>query len=295
MYRFLLCALFLCSTVGLGHVLHEAAADRSDDVAPADITVSVLPSGRASKALTFGQQTTVADLYWLKLVQYVGTPSEMGRGLPELAALAGLITDLDPEYGYAYEVAGILLSAHSRFDEANAILAKGMHNVPDRWQLPFYAGYNSWYETGDLSSGAELVLRAAKTPGSPAYLSSLAAKLYSSAGQVETAIGMVESILAQNPPDQVRNDMLARRTELLVERDLQFLEKAIQIYEERYGSLPLSLALLEGSVIQRLPAAPDGSTYLYDPVTATVSSPLLESRLKYHRPDDMPNAEAVER
>lgn len=255
----------------------------------------VLPRGATIRATSLGQQTTLADWYWLKLVQYVGTPDAIRQGLPQLFQLADVITDLDPEYGYAYQVAGIVLSANQRFDESNAILAKGMEHVPDRWQLPFYAGYNRWYETEDLSSGAELVLRAAKSPGSPAYLSSLAAKLYSSAGQVETAIGMVESILAQDPPEQVREDMLARRTELLVERDLQFLEKAIALYEQRYGSLPLSLALLEGSVIRQLPLTPDGTAYLYDPTTATVSSPLLESRLKYHRPDHVPSAEAVER
>lgn len=280
--------------MGAAHALHSAA-DTAQSSGKDEPSHLLLPPGDSIRALSVGQETTAADLYWLQLVQYLGTPAAMQQGLPDLLRLANLITDLDPKYGYAYEVAGIVLSANQRFDEANAILEKGIRNVPDRWQLPFYAGYNRWYETGDLSSGAEFVLQAAKTPGSPAYLSSLASKLYSSAGQVETAIGLVESILSQNPPEQVREDMLARRTELLVERDLRFLEKAIAIYEERHGSLPLSLTLLEGSVIQRLPAAPDGSAYQYDPVTGTVSSPLLASRLKYHRPDDVPTAEAVER
>lgn len=286
--------LALAAVASLAHFSHAVARPQGfSEQYLADPLV--LPSGTTVRASSVGQQTTIADWYWLKLVQYVGTPDAIRQGLPQLLPLAEVITDLDPEYGYAYQVAGIVLSANQRFDESNAILDKGMANVPDRWQLPFYAGYNRWYETGELSSGAEFVLRAAKIPGSPAYLSSLATKLYSSAGQIETGLAMVESILAQNPPEQVREDMQARRTELLVERDLQFLEKAIALYEERYGILPLSLKFLEGSVIHQLPVAPDGSAYQYDASTVTVSSPLLQSRLKYHNPDAPPTAEAVER
>lgn len=285
----LLCVLFATAA----HLFHLEAVERSRTASESDVPVLLLPDATAVRWGALGQRTTAADLYFLRLVQYVGTPSAEAAGWPQLLPLAELITDLDPEFGYAYETAGVLLSSKHRPDESDRILEKGMAAVPGRWQLPFFASYNHWYLREDYEAGARLLLRAAGIPGSPAYLSKLAARLYSSAGKLNAGLAYVDTMLGQELPENLRKELAKRRLELVAEQDLQTLEAAIAAYRTREGTLPGLLAELVGTELSRVPDAPDGSVYSYDPITGEVGSLLLPKRLRYTRPESVPNFVAI--
>lgn len=277
--------LALLAFAGVGHFAHGAAsAAFSPSSLEAETPKLNLPSADAVRVLSVGQRTTASDLYFLKMVQYIGTPAAERVGWPQLHALAELVTDLDPEYGYPYEVAGVLLSMVRRFDESNRIFAKGIEAVPDRWQLPFFGAYNYWFELDDYPAGAELLWRASKIPGCPPYASQLAARLASKTDALEEALAFVEGTLRSDGlSDKVRERMEKRRLDILVEMDLKGLEAAIERYRDERGILPGSLADLVGP-LEPLPAAPDGSSYEYDVVTGEVRSPLLPVRLRFVPP-----------
>lgn len=288
----------LIALAGASHGFHLATAKEVSKVVEeslSEVPTFYLPDGASVRPFLLGQQTTAADLYFLKLVQYIGTPMAEKAGWPQLLQLGQLITDLDPEYGYAYQVIGILLSVKKRIDESNEIFEKGMTHVPKRWELPFYSSYNYWFERGDLTRGAELLFRAAGVTGGPPWLSDLASRLYSSAGQIETALQFIAGVLATDPPAAIRDDLLQRRQELLIERELQALENGIQQFHLRTGRRPSSLRELSGTVMAFIPAAPDGTSFSYDPKTGEVSSPLLPKRLVLHRAENVPSIELEER
>ncbi len=90
--------------------------------APYDVTT--VPSGRAARIVALGNRTFLSDMYWLATVQYVGEARADERGWEKLLPLADLVTDLDPRHGYAYQTAGIVLSAVGRLDESDRILLK---------------------------------------------------------------------------------------------------------------------------------------------------------------------------
>lgn len=249
-------------------------------------------SARRARTVALGQHTTLADVQWLRLIQYLGTESVVVAGAPQLLAAADLITDLDPEFGYVYEVAGIALSTHDRLDESDVILEKGMRNVPHRWRLPFYSSFNHWYGRSDYATGARLLLQAARIPESPGYLGQLAAQLFSSADALAPGISLIDAMLREQLPDAVAHDLALRKRDLLVERHLRALEEAIESFEKRHGERPASLSVLLGG---KPPRAPDGSLYEYDPATGRVSSPLLPERLQYYRADDVPLPTAIPR
>src|SRR5690606_23142032 len=103
-------ALLLLVSAAATHLLHRAAiaeVSEREKLGP-------LPNARILRFVTSSHHTTAADLYWLKLVQYVGTEAALRAGWPDLEALAELVTTLDPKYGYAYQAAGILLSTVER-------------------------------------------------------------------------------------------------------------------------------------------------------------------------------------
>lgn len=292
MIRVVLLAALLPVLAAAIHFAHRQA-DGTRAQTPGEITTFMIPDSQVVRWMSLGQATTAADLFFLRLVQYVGTPAAADAGWPQMLPLAELITDLDPEYGYAYEAAGILLSSKQRVDESDVILEKGMRFNPDRWQLPFFSAYNHWYVREDYATAADLLLRVARTPGSPAWVSQLASRLYSSAGQIEMGLAYVDAMLASDLPPGISDNLDLRRTELLVEKDLRILEAGIERYRERLGHPPGLLAEMVGEELSSLPMAPDGSHYRYDPTTGEVSSHILEKRLVVNHPSQAPTVIAV--
>ncbi|AKU90310.1 hypothetical protein AKJ08_0697 [Vulgatibacter incomptus] len=240
-----------------------------------------------------GHATSAADLYWLKLVQYVGTPGEETHHWPHLEPLAELVTTIDPLFGYAYEAAGVVLSSAGRFEASNEILERGIVHVPSRWQLPFFAGFNHWSALGNLDRGAELVLKASKIPGSPRYLPELAARLFASADTLDDGIAALELAIHSAADPHLRDELERRREQMLAERALCVLESAVADHRTRYGAPPASLADLEDPEARRIAASPLAAAIRLDAATGAVSSPLLPRRLMVYRPAAVPEALAA--
>lgn len=273
-------------SLGLTHLAHLHAARAGvagglDEGGPPRLFV---PDARMIRWLSFGQHTAASDVYWLQLIQYVGTTEADRAGWPQLLDIGNLVVDLDPEHGYAYETIGMLLNGKRRIDESNQILEKGIQNVPDRWQLPFFAAFNHYFELEDPIRGAALLERAAKLPGSPAYVPLLVARLYNTAGQIEAALTFVETAMVESGGQEPAYSSLeGRRNELLIERDLLLLERSLEVYAERTGRRASTLDDLVGPVLAGLPVSPTGRPYAYDPGTGQVSSPELPDRLRYRK------------
>ncbi len=232
-----------------------------------------LPDGPSVRLLALGQQVTLADAYWLRFVQYIGSPEAMRDGLPQAFELADLITDVDPLYGYAYQAAGVALNSAKRLDESDAILAKGMHNVGDRWQLPFYLAFNHWYERNDLATGASYLQRAAAVPGAPNLVREMVARLSSAAGQADAAVAYFENLLLSTDEPGLRERLEERLLELRIERDLVRLEDLIAQYKAQFGAPPPDLDELVGRGLVAVPVSPSGSPYRYDPSTGQIEPP----------------------
>ncbi|HWV39386.1 MAG TPA: hypothetical protein VN033_13030 [Vulgatibacter sp.] len=279
---------FLVVSAGahLAHVEAQAHTSTLRDAEP-------LPNGAALRIASGGHATSIADLYWLKLVQYVGTPGEESRGWPHLEPLADLVVTVDPLFGYAYEASGVVLSSVGRYEASNAILERGMEHVPGRWQLPFFAGFNHWSALGDLDRGAALVLRASRIPGSPRYLPDLASRLFSSAGTIEEGIAALDATVASTSDPELRKEFLRRRDQLEMERALRLLEAAIADHRAREGAPPASLADLADPEARRIARSPLSENIDFEPSTGSVSSPLLPRRLMVYRPPAVPEALAA--
>jgi tetratricopeptide (TPR) repeat protein len=264
------------------HYLHVQAArpEATDRNAPL-----ILPKGSFLRTVSMGQQTTLADAYWLRLVQYIGTQEVAVAAYPQLQELVDLVTDLDPEYGYAYMVGGLLLGARGRIDESCAILEKGIRQSPPRWELPFYLAFNHWFQLGNTAEGARWLRLAADDPNAPAFVHDLLARLYSSSGQIETAIEFASRMRDQATTQRERQILTTRIEGLLVERELQLLERAIARYHSTYGHPPTRLRALVPEFLSALPNDQFGIEY--NPLTATVTSPLLPKRLLPARPEGL--------
>jgi hypothetical protein len=241
-----------------------------------------LPSGKMLRTVSCGQRLLLADIYWIKAVQYVGeTVLVKVPRWEALYPLAEIVTDLDPRFGYAYQVAGSNLAglAH-RYEEAGRILKKGMKNLPDRWTLPFVHATNKFLYEQQYAEAAEYARRAAEVGKRP-HLALLAANLSALANtddEYRTAIAFLDQALAETDTPELKLELMERRTRIRTFQALASLERAIEARRARTGLLPARLAELVPVDIPAIPADPSGGRFLYDPANGVVKSLLLGRR-----------------
>jgi hypothetical protein len=242
-----------------------------------------LPNGKLLRIASFGQRLLLADLYWLKTVAYIGeSVLAPGRGLDALYPLGEIVTDLDPRYGYAYQVVGSNLSgpAH-RVRESDLILEKGVRNVPDRWTLPFLLAFNKFFYENDFAGAAIWARRAAEVGKRP-QLALLAANLSLVANtedQYQAALSFLELSLQQAETPGLREQIAQRIVKVRTYQVLSQLERAIEAFRGRTLRTPLILdELVWNGFLPRIPADPSGGTIEYDPWAGTVRSSALGPR-----------------
>ncbi|MBE0604593.1 MAG: hypothetical protein IH611_13335 [Deltaproteobacteria bacterium] len=236
-------------------------------------------------SLAFGFRNLLADVAWLQAVQASGN-RKMTRGdYDRFSDLLGTVTRFDPRFMVPYLAGGLVLG-ESRAHAAKAIelLEAGEKRFFLEWRFPFYVGYIYYFVVGDPSKGGEAIMRASRTPGSPAYFPLLASRMLSEGYRPETALVFLKEMVEQES-DLQRRAMLEERIRLIaVERDLQVLEKAVADYRSRFGVFPGRIPdLVRAGVLGRIPEEPYGGEYVLSADGRVRSSRAPEERLKVLR------------
>ena len=234
-----------------------------------------LPNGKYLKAISLGHAPLVADLVYLWAIQYYSDYELTDRSRFVEHVFGDVIAELDPNYIDPYWLGAILLTTEMKDLEGGLrLLDRGFANKPTAWILPYLAGWEC-DRVGQYDRAAAYFDRAARAPGAPPDLFRLKAWMTALTGNLREAIARWQDVL-----DDPRNDEDARaiakrqiRT-LTVKADLQDLNTAIAAFRARAGRAPRTLdELVRSGAMRSLPLDPDGNRYVYDPATASVSSP----------------------
>ena len=221
-----------------------------------------LPEGRALSFLSPGARLSIANAYWLATVQYVGD-QYLSRGrFEKLYPLLDLVTDLDPQHGYAFQTGGIVLSMADRLEESDRILKKGIDRGPNWWSFAFHLAYNDFYYRGDYDSAARWAGVAARTPGASTNIAHLALSLQVKRGDPEAGLALLQELLKTTGDDQVRERL--EEQERLARLQVHFarLDAAVASYTERHGRPPTRLeTLVSDRLIDAVPIEPFGGRY----------------------------------
>ena len=247
--------------------------------------LSYLPKGEYLKLAVLGYRQLAADLIWLKAVQHLGEKHQTRAGYLSAYHAVDVLTDVDPTFVAAYLATGSALGVWAGLPrESIALLTKGMRHHPDVWQLPFYVGYDYFYELGDPVMAARYFRMAAVLPGAPDYLPRLAARMTVEVGDPQAALEFLQRLYQQTEDEKVRQGLSRRMKEVIAERDIRFLEEGVRRYAPRYGKLPVKLEdLVTGGIVLRIPEEPFGGIYELQASEGTVTSTGLRERLRVHR------------
>ncbi|MBI1822881.1 MAG: hypothetical protein HYR80_02005, partial [Nitrospirae bacterium] len=122
--------------------------------------LSLLPKGELIKRVSLGYSSVMADLLWLEVVQAIGEKEPAESGYQWIYHATDVVTTLDPKFEYAYQIAGIALSALGKqYELSNQILLKGIRNRPDDWRIPYYLGFNYFFYLKDYQNDADYMSR----------------------------------------------------------------------------------------------------------------------------------------
>ena len=247
--------------------------------------LSYLPKGEYLKLAVLGYQQMAADLIWLKAVQHFGERHQTRAGYLSAYHAVDVLTDVDPTFVAAYLATGSVLGVWAGLPrESIALLTKGMRHHPEVWQLPFYVGYDYFYELGDPVMAARYFRMAAVLPGAPDYLQRLAARMTVEVGDPQAALEFLQRLYQQTEDERVRQGLARRMKEVIAERDIRFLEEGVRRYKARYGQRPVRLEdLVTGGIIPQIPEEPFGGIYELKAAEGTVTSTGLRERLRVHR------------
>ncbi len=254
----------------------------------------LLPRGEVLKPTLLGYHHFGADLIWLRAIQVLGDKVVRDQDYQWLYHALDVVTTLDPQYLYAYDVGGtVLAELAGRYDLSNQILEKGLTPNPQSWRLPFLLGFNHFFHLGQPRQAADYMAHAAGARGMlhegppPPYIPRLASRLYAQGKSPDVAIEFLEAMLLQITESEIRDQLQRRIRRIGLERDLQVIERAIYQYEKAMQRKPAALAdLVSNGMLKSIPGEPYGGSYVFDPKTGEVSSNTHNERMRAYRASD---------
>lgn len=157
------------------------------------------PPPLAIKHFTFGYHETMADFFWLRAIQdmdycekKISEQNCIAKGW--LFRVLDLTTELSPKFVVPHSFGALALTVLvSDYAGASVIFDKAVARFPNSWKIAYNAGYHALYEEKDQAKAARLLESAARN-GAPAWVYSLATRLYTDSGKREIAEGLVREL-----------------------------------------------------------------------------------------------------
>jgi hypothetical protein len=248
MKRTTLILVLLAATAAFGvAVMAQRGADAARAASGAD-ELLYLPNERLLNHFTAGLDTVIADLLWLRCVQYVATESQGARNFTWLSQMLNTVVRLDPYFTGAYRYGGMFLATLRADDEAGLdLLERGIVQRPETWELPYEAAMvfllNRPMQPDSKRRAAYYLGMSAATGKAPAFVTTLAAKLQGEYNLVEIEREMWTNLLEGD--DQFLRGLATRKLqELDLRETCRVLNERLDQYRRATGRMPESLVEL---------------------------------------------------
>jgi hypothetical protein len=150
-----------------------------------------VPSAKFFEEFSPSYRTSIADVYWLGVVQYYGEHIKTDGRLDSLKAMLDVVAGLSPGFEKPYLFGAFALTDAGQAAAGYELLKRGFAAHPGDWRFPANLGFFAYrYGSG---SNKDVVAsgwyeKAAQLPGRPAYVPRLAAALMAKGGDTQKAM-----------------------------------------------------------------------------------------------------------
>lgn len=275
-------AALLAISVGV-----QAVRDRLVPSTAAEEPVLYLRSGEALARLALSFDALLADVYWIRTIQYYGGLKRQVGGDKTYALLDPLldiVTTLDPRFNVAYRFGAIFLTeaypnGPGRPDQAIELLQKGIRANPDRWQYYQDIGFIHYWWLHDYEAAGTWFGRGAEIDGAPWWLRSLAATTLARGGNRQASRTLWTEMAKAEDNEWLQREAGRRLLQFDALDVLDRLNWMVYAYTFEKGAPPDSWRALVGrDGLTGVPVDPTGTPYVLGArelrVRLSTSSPL---------------------
>lgn len=223
--------LFFYSVFSAQNILWEPQAKR---ILTESEIEGMIPKGENFNTLGFDKM--VADLYWIKSVQYIGG-NIFSTDRKGLFPLIDLITSLDPKFSRAYKIGMLLLPDEGKMKETEALIAKAEEKNADDWRIYYDAGFYYFYYAEDNKKALEYYQKCVEFSGCITGGARMVKNLQTRLGKYEIAIQQrVDDLLnpdSSQEEKQISQKKIQESASLLLLNDAsaQYLAQGKEISE----------------------------------------------------------------
>jgi len=293
----LLAATAVCFVASVGV---QYARERYIPPPPGDESMLYVESAGAMSKLALGYDALLADVYWIRAVQYFGGTKLEDRAHREhdlLYPLLDITTTLDPFFNIAYRFGAIFLSEGypkppGRPDLAIKLLDKGFRNNPAKWEYLYDAGFVHYWWTRDYPAAAAMFEKASTVPGAPEWMPGLAAATLSRGGDREGSRFVWRQVFEHADAEYMRENARRHLVQLDIMDQLDVINSLIARAAAETG-MPVFTwdPLVQSGMLRRNPPVdPSGTPYVIDAKTGRAT--LSADSPYYPLPEDVPSSPA---
>jgi tetratricopeptide (TPR) repeat protein len=252
-------------------------------------------SGETIKKMSVGLDALVADVYWIRTVQYFGrkvidsghplsSAAASGIRMDLLGPLLNIVVTLDPHRIPAYRFGAVFLPEQDP-QLAIDLLDRGIRYNPDQWRLYQDLGFIYWHQ-GAYDKAAEVYEQGSRIAGAPFWMQDLVGLMRIKGGSRDTARQVYLRYL-ESEDRNVRTQAVARLNQIEALDEMDLINALLGRYKSEAGSCPSNLRPLASILAARgfrlgedlAPLDPAGYPYVLDGehcrVELSANSPVL--------------------
>ncbi|HNT35246.1 MAG TPA: hypothetical protein PKH07_09640 [bacterium] len=231
--------------------------------------IYLVPDLKALKVISLSFRSLVADMLWLRAIQYFGGwYSQMKKQPMGFIHLINAVVYLDPRFVQAYSFGAFCIAEGlDDYDAAVELLVRGAETNsenPQAWRLMFDAGFIRFYNQKRNEEAKELIDRASQMPGADEFTKRTAAYIDSVSGRRDIARERYRAMYETAETELIRD--LALKHLIRIERDehTEILKSAVEEFKRKMERKPRDLKeLVEKGFLKAIPSDPGGSQYVY--------------------------------
>jgi len=275
--KLLVVVLILSVLIALG-VSQKNIRDRRINFSSVD-RIFLLPRKEVLQVMALGHDKTVADLLWVRAIQFFGgnfsTINREGFEFKRegINKLFYMIQYLDPDFYQNYQFGAFVFSEGMEdYDQAIRLLELGSEVFPNDWRLLFDGAFTALYYKDDLDWALVLAERAAKRPDAPEHVKRFAGQILSRQGRFQVAMEYFQKLYEESESEVQQKLALSNIYRIRREWDIVNLNEAAKVYEQRYEKPIETLDdLVVAGILPQLPVDPqDGGPYYCIPTTKEI-------------------------
>lgn len=260
----------------------QVVRDRTYAFNAVDDQVLYIRSGDMMQRVALSYDAVLADIYWVRALQYYGRERLKVDGVPRydlLFPLLDVATTLDPRFNVAYRFGAIFLAephpgGAGRPDLAIALLKKGIAANPAKWDYYHDVGFIYYWNLHDYERAAEWFRRGGDLAGAPWWLKTYSAIMLTRGGDRQASRAMWQQLRANEESEWLRNTAQLRLQQLDALDQIDTLQRLVQEFARRAGRRPQSWdQMIAAGVLAGIPVDPTGTPYTLDFTTGKVEVP----------------------